>query len=632
MCGIAGALTSVPGSLPDIAPMLRCMKHRGPDGEGVRSDQYCALGQRRLAIIDVSEAGQGPIPNEDGSVWVTFNGEIYNFQQIRRELIARGHDFRGKSDTEVLVHAYEEWGRESLHRLRGMFALAIWDQRTGRLFLARDRVGKKPLFYTHRSGTTYFASELQALVALPEVPRRPDLAALQTYLSWGYIPAPLTGFEHIRKLEPGHYLELDIHHLGASVQPTPYWRLDYEPKLRIGDREAGARIREALSEAVRLRLISDVPLGAFLSGGIDSSIIVGLMAAESSTPVNTYSIGFEDAAYDELVHARRIAERWGTNHHEEIVRPDAAGILPLLARHYGEPFADSSAVPTYYVAKMTRKHVTVALNGDGGDESFAGYDRYKAAKWASKIQSIPGLQQAGVLADRFAPSHLKHPMRRGARFLHAAHLEPARRYGQWMGYFGPDDKRDLCTPHFLANESSVYSLPWFEGLFDATDAVNPVDAAMSVDTRSYLPYDLLVKVDIASMANSLETRSPFLDHEVMELAARLPAEMKLKGRVSKAILKRTFQDLLPAENVRRRKMGFGVPVDSWFRGPLRDLVTDALLSKSALERGYFKEAGLRALIQEHQSGQRDHGAKLWSILMLEMWHREMVDAAPRGSS
>jgi asparagine synthase (glutamine-hydrolysing) len=609
--------------------MLGELHHRGPDGQGEWSDAHCTLGQRRLAIIDLSQAALAPLSNEDGSVWVTFNGEIYNFQALRDELEARGHVFRTRGDTEVIVHAYEEWGNRCVERFRGMFAFAIWNQRKKRLFLARDRVGKKPLFYARVGSRLYFASEIQGLLALPDFNRDVDTQAIQSYLSWGYVPAPLTGFAGIRKLPPAHWMtwELGEH----SVEKIHrYWSLDYSPKEDLSEEEAASRLREVLTEAVRLRLISDVPLGAFLSGGIDSSIVVGIMAQLSATPVSTFSIGFEESEYDELPHARRIAERCGTDHHEHIVRPDALEILPLLVKHYGEPFADSSAIPTFYVSQITRQNVTVALNGDGGDESFAGYDRYWGNALAARVGRIPGLRLGAALA-RVVPSSkgIRDPFRRAERFLSVAGQAQADRYAGWMSYFTATDKQRLCTPEFLRAATPMSSAQWFEEMLASSDARHPADAAMSVDVRSYLPYDLLVKVDIASMANSLEARSPFLDHEVMEFAARLPANMKLRGRSGKYLLKKTFSDLLPSENVDRPKMGFGVPVGKWFRGPLKDLLRDSLLSEESTRRGYFIPAEVKKLVDDHIEERADHSAKLWNLLMLEMWHREVVETERR---
>lgn len=629
MCGIAGVVSFVPGNVPPVEPMLASLKHRGPDGDSTWSDDRCSLGQARLAIIDLSPAGQAPLSNEDGTQWVTFNGEIYNFREVRRDLERFGHRFRSQTDTEVIVHAYEEWGPACVKRFRGMFALAIWDQRAGRLFLARDRVGKKPLYFTRQRDHFYFASELQGLLALPQIKRDPDHEALQAYLSWGYIPAPLTGFQGILKLEPGHHLSLDVTARDPSPKIERYWRLSYANKTQLDEDEAAHEVRRRVTEAVRLRMISDVPLGAFLSGGIDSSIVVAVMAELSSTPVKTFSIGFEEAAYDELHHARRIAERWGTEHHEHVVEPNALEVLPLLARHFGEPFADSSAVPTYYLSKLTRRDVTVALNGDGGDESFAGYDRYRAEQLAGRWGRLPGLGMVGVLFDRLAPHDPKHVMRRGARFLEGVGRPHAERYSRWMSYFTAEEKAPLCTPEFLAASGRLSTADWFDGLAFQSDASEAAEVAMSTDVSSYLPYDLLVKVDIASMASSLEARSPFLDHEVMEFAATLPLSMKLSGQSSKRILRKAFDDVLPKANVNRRKMGFGVPLAAWLRGTAKDALNDVLLSDSALGRGYFVEAELRSLIKDHQEGHADNAARLWNLLVLETWQREVVDV-PTG--
>jgi asparagine synthase (glutamine-hydrolysing) len=631
MCGIAGALSSThPDLVCQVRAMTEAQHHRGPDDGGEWSDGLCALGHRRLAIIDLSEAGRQPLANEDGTVWITFNGEIYNFQALRRELEGLGHRFRTRTDTEVIVHAYEQWGTDCVKRLRGMFAFGVWDGRHRRLLLARDRVGKKPLFYTQRPDRFLFASELQGLLAAPDVPRDVNPAAIDAYLSWGYVPPPQTAFQGIFKLPPAHVLTLDLAPDGPVLNVERYWSLAYRPKLRISDTEAVEALRETLTEAVRLRMVSDVPLGAFLSGGIDSSIVVGLMAGLADQPVRTFSIGFEDAAYNELDHARRVAERWGTDHHEFVVQPDALAILPQLARHYGEPYADSSAVPTYYVSQLTRRHVTVALNGDGGDESFAGYERYRANRLAGQISRFPGNRRLALLAAHALPvsADVKHPLRRARRFLLEAHRPMSERYAAWLTFFGEEAKSFLYSREMRAVLAEQQPDVWLETLFDETHGLDPVDAAMAVDVQSYLPHDLLVKVDVTSMANSLEARSPFLDHEVMELAARLPAHLKLRRGQSKYLLKRAFADLLPPENVRRRKMGFGVPVGQWFRGPFRDLLCDALLSERSLARGYFQPGELARTVHQHLERQADHSFPLWSLLMLELWHREMVDRRP----
>src|SRR5499426_1098812 len=632
MCGIAGIVSDAGGSPESrLRTMIDAQTHRGPDAGGVWSDGRCALGHRRLSIIDLSEAGRQPMSNARGDIRITFNGEIYNFQHLRRELERLGHSFRTRTDTESIIYAYEQWGAGCLARLRGMFAFGIWDQRRRRLFLARDRVGKKPLFYAQFGDNFLFASELQGLLADKRVPREVDPPAIDAYLSYGYVPAPHTAFKGVYKLPPAHYLTLDLKQTGFEKRVERYWSLDYEPKLRIDEDEACEVLREKMTEAVRLRMISDVPLGAFLSGGVDSSVVVGLMAQLSGAKVKTFSIGFNESAYDETAHARRIAERWETDHHEFIVEPDA----------------DSSAIPTFYVAQMTRRHVTVALNGDGGDESFAGYDRYLANHLAERMRSVPGAAGAARALSRVIPDSIdpKSRARRARRFLAVASQPMAERYPRWLKTFQDEAKTRLYSPEFiglLKGHGDVLLSAVAEVMkcgassllaFCAGSApahlplhppLHPIDAAMAVDVASYLPYDLLVKVDVASMANSLEARSPFLDHEAMEFAARLPVEIKFRGGRLKSLLKRAFADLLPPENVNRRKMGFGVPVGQWFRGPLRDLLRDALLSPRSLDRGYFREPEVRRLFDEHLERRADHSFQLWNLLMLELWHREFI--------
>jgi asparagine synthase (glutamine-hydrolysing) len=625
MCGIAGIISLSGGDLErQVEPLISAVAHRGPDDAGTWTDGVCALGHRRLAIIDLSPAGHQPLSTEHRKSWITFNGEIYNFEDLRRRLEGLGHHFRTRTDTEVIVAAYEQWGTDCVSQLRGMFAFAIWDTQRRRLLLARDRVGKKPLFYYQSEDRFVFASELQAVLADAAVPRETDFPSIDAYLTFGYVPAPRTAFKGIAKLAPAHWMTLDVtdNHLDAHVER--YWSLAHQPKLAINEADAGAELREKMAESVRLRMISDVPLGAFLSGGIDSSIVVGLMAAISDKPVKTFSIGFEDQAFNELEHARRIAQLWSTDHHEFVVKPNALDVLPRLVRHYGEPYADSSAIPTFYVAQMTREHVTVALNGDGGDESFAGYERYFANRLAQRVQAVPGAAWTGKTLGRLLPDSIdpKNEWRRARRFLRVASQPMAERYGHWVGFFDESAKERLYRPEFMSQLNGNRMSNWLSSLFDQVDGLDPIDAAMSVDIESYLPFDLLVKVDITSMANSLEARSPFLDHEVMEFAARLPVNMKLKGRESKYLLKRVFSDLLPKENVSRRKMGFGVPIGKWFRGPLRDLLCDSLLSSSATSRGYFKSEELSSLVTDHLNLKADHSFQLWNLLMLELWHRE----------
>lgn len=622
MCGIAGIVCTDggPPSSSTVEAMIAAIVHRGPDEGAVRVEGRAALGIRRLSVIDVA-GGSQPISNEDGSVWVTLNGEIYNFEALRDSLRKKGHTFRTRSDTEAIVHAYEEYGADCAKHLRGMFAFALWDAKAERLILGRDRLGKKPLLYASLGGGLVYASEMQALVrgldALPAV----SVGALGDYLAYGYVPAPATIFDGVRKLPPGHVLVWE----GGHTRLERYWTLSYRPKLRLDEAEAEAELERRLGEAVRIRLIADVPLGALLSGGVDSSVVVALMSRFSSAPVKTFSIGFEDAAFDELSHARRVAEQYSTDHHEFVVRPDAAEVLPTLVRHYGEPYADSSAIPTYYVSKLARTHVTVALNGDGGDEAFAGYDRYRAMWLAQMLQRLPaaaaGLQVlAGVLDGAGLPKFF----RRAARFCRAAASDPTSRYTRWVSTIPHSLIGDLLEPDFRAAMERERSYA-VERAFEDNRALGLIDQLLATEVGTYLLNDLLVKMDIASMANSLETRSPLLDHEVVEFAAQLPPDFKLRhGVQQKYLLKRLARKLIPAENIDRPKMGFGVPVGAWLRGPLRDMGVDALLGPCARQRGYFRPAAVERLWAEHQSDAHDHTYPLWTLLMLELWQREFL--------
>lgn len=622
MCGIVGIL-QLDGQAANrerLQHMNDAIVHRGPDDEGLWLHGPVGLAMRRLSIIDLA-AGHQPLCNEDETVWIVFNGEIYNFPELRTQLEQKGHRFRTHSDTETIVHAYEEWGEECPRHLRGMFAFAIYDTKTATLFLARDRVGKKPLVYTTAGGRFLFASEFQALLTQPEVSRAPNLAAFDAFLATTCIPAPLTGYDGIHKLMPGHSLTLRE----GRITTRRYWELDYGQKIKITEQEAIPELLDRLREAVKVRLLSEVPLGAFLSGGIDSSAVVALMAGLSDKPVKTFSIGFEDGDYSELPHARRLAERYGTDHTEMIVKPDAVAILPRLVRHYGEPYADSSAIPTYYVSQVTRQHVTVALNGDGGDEVFGGYERYYAMKLAERAPSP--LLNLGAKASELVPPSMNFRSKRARvkRLLQAAALPRAQRYLRWTSAFSVADKERLYTPAFrVATGFPGHTHP-VEEWFCRTQRMNIIDACTLTDTMTYLPDDLLVKVDISSMANSLEARSPFLDHHLMEWAATLPARLKVKGKTTKHILRAALADLVPAENMHRPKMGFGVPVGRWFHGPLKPMLHDTVLSERALARGYFEPATVRSLVQEHLDLRHDHTYKLWSLLMLELWHQEFVD-------
>ena len=627
MCGIVG-LVNLDGRAADadlLGRMNEAIHHRGPDEDGTYLSGPVGLAMRRLAIIDLA-GGQQPIANEERTAWIVFNGEIYNFRELKADLERRGHHFRTDCDTEAIVHAYEEYGADCPKHLRGMFAFAIWDERRQELFLARDRVGKKPLLYAKTPGSFVFGSEFSALLLHPAVSRDVDRGALDDYLSFMYVPAPLTAYRDIRKLEPGHTLTL---RRDGELKIERYWEPDFSKKLKVTEEEAGERALELLREAVRVRLMSEVPLGAFLSGGVDSSAVVALMAEASSTPVKTFSIGFEEQDFSELHHARRFAERVGADHHEFVVRPDALEVLPTLVEHYGEPYADSSAIPTYYVARETRKHVTVALNGDGGDECFAGYERYAAMRLSEGYRRLPRVLREQVIrrAAEMLPISETRPSkaRRARRFLRAASLPPVERYLNWVSIIQQDTKDELYTDEFRREVGGQDATAWLRPWFTRANGAGVVDAALLADTMTYLPNDLLVKVDIASMANSLEARSPFLDHHVIEFAASLPENPKLRGLTTKYILKKTLARLLPSENLTRGKMGFGVPIGHWFRGPMQGFLRENLLSERAGKRGLFRPEAVRRMVELHTRGERDYTHHLWTLLMLELWFQRFID-------
>jgi asparagine synthase (glutamine-hydrolysing) len=627
MCGIVGVV-NLDGRAADralVGRMNEAIHHRGPDEDGYYVEGHVGLAMRRLAIIDL-RGGQQPIANEDRTAWIVYNGEVYNYREVKKELEARGHRFQTDCDTEVVLHAYDEFGSDCPRYLRGMFAFAVWDERKRELFVARDRVGKKPLLYAKTRDSFVFGSEFSALLLHPSVSREVDRGALHDYLSFMCVPAPLTAYRDIRKLEPGHSLTLTS---SGEIKTERYWQPDFSKKIKISEEEAGERALELLRDAVRVRLMSEVPLGAFLSGGIDSSAVVALMAEESSGPVKTFSIGFEEQDFSELHHARRVAERVGAEHHEFVVRPDAMEILPTLVEHYGEPYADSSAIPTYYVARETRKHVTVALNGDGGDECFAGYERYAAMSLSERYRKLPGVLRENVIRQAVGllpTSEIKRSRVRSLkRFLQAASLPPVERYLRWMSVFDFDAKGDLYTEEFRRETEGRDAGRWLAPWFARANGAGVVDASLLTDTMTYLPNDLLVKVDIASMAVSLEARSPFLDHHVIEFAASLPERLKLRGLTTKYILKKTLAKLLPTENLKRAKMGFGVPVGHWFRGEMQPFLRETLLSEKSARRGLFRPESVRRLVELHTRGERDHTHQLWTLLMLELWFQRFID-------
>lgn len=630
MCGICGIYNHGSG-LPVTREALKAMNdlivHRGPDDEGYFLHENAGLAMRRLSIIDLS-TGHQPIANEDESCWIVFNGEIYNFQELREGLLARGHKFRTKSDTEVILHLYEEMGPDFPKVLRGMFAVAVWDKRRRRLTLARDRLGKKPLYYAVTPSSIAFASELRCLLTLPDLPRDIDLRAVDSYLTLQYIPSPMSVFKGVRKLEPASTLVFE----DGKLKTQRYWNLPLGERKLDGTpvEELKERLRAELSEAVKIRLISEVPLGAFLSGGIDSSVVVALMARASSEPVKTFSIGFKEAEFSELGYAKQVAEMYGTKHTEFVVEAEMASVLEKLAWHYSEPYADSSALPSYFVSQQTRRAVTVALNGDGGDENFGGYIRYQAMKAAGYFRALPAWARRAALAamepfpEKTAPFNTVWRLR---KFLQAvSQRDLAMTYLSTVSYFKADEKARLLSPAFVNALGKDINYPerYVGGLFNEAEG-SLTEKLMYTDLRSYLPECLMTKMDIASMANSLETRSPLLDHKVVEFAHLLPDNMKLRGFTgTKWILKEAFKEMLPPKIYRRGKMGFGIPLGPWFRGELRDYWADRCLSQKALSRGYFREAELRRLWDEHQRGARDHGYRLWALLMLELWHGQFA--------
>jgi asparagine synthase (glutamine-hydrolysing) len=633
MCGIAGAVWNDANKALEPATLQRMidvLRHRGPDDEGayvadLQIHAGVALGHRRLSIIDVA-CGKQPLSNEDDTVWVIFNGEIYNFRELRTRLEGAGHRFRTQSDTEVLVHLYEDEGPEFLKRLNGMFALAIWDARRQQVLLARDRLGKKPLAYRHEPGRLLWASELKAILQVPGVMREIDPQALDEYLTYQYVPHPRTIFRGIAKLPPGHYaLWRD-----GRLDVQPYWQPDFNLQDDRPAEEYARELRELLTSSVEMRLQSEVPLGAFLSGGIDSTIIVGLMSQLSAEPVRTFSIGFPVAEFDETHYAREAAQRFGTIHEEFQVRPDAMEVLPRLVWNYDEPFADSSAVPTWYVSQLTRRHVTVALTGDGGDELFAGYPRYLAVWLAEGFDRLPGILRR-LLAGGYwqhVPSgtRQKSLVRQWKRFAEMLGQPPARRYLEWIAIFGQVRRAALYSDQFTASLPADDPLDFLAAALARCDRRDPVTAFSLADLVTYLPCDLMTKVDIASMAHGLECRQPFLDYRVVELAARMPRRLKFRMGRGKRILREVFGDLLPQSIERRPKMGFGVPLDHWFRNELKDFAREVLLDPKTLLRGYFRPEAVLQLLDEHQQSRFNHGYRLWSLLILELWQREWIGA------
>jgi asparagine synthase (glutamine-hydrolysing) len=625
MCGIAG-FVEAPDRRDPFGPeagralvhqMCEVIRHRGPDDEGLWVAPGVAIGMRRLSIIDLS-TGHQPIHNEDRTVWIVFNGEIYNFQALRRELEAAGHRFYTQTDTEAIVHAYEQWGAAAIGRLRGMFGLAIWDARTKTLLVARDRVGIKPMHYAEAQGRFYFGSEIKSILCAPDVARDLDPDALDHYLSFLYTPRDGSIFRDVRKLPPGHLLTW---HDGRIVV-EPYWQLPAAETFAGSEDDAVRTLRGVLADAVRSHLVSDVPLGAFLSGGVDSSLVVGLMSEASNGRVKTFSIGFDEPAFDELEHARRVAQHFGTDHHELVVKPDAVAILDDLIAHFDEPFADSSAIPTWYVSEMARRHVTVVLSGDGGDELFGGYDRYVPHPRVRAFDHFSPRALRGVAA--LAASRLPHGAR-GKNFLRHVGRDERGRYLDSIRFFGADEKPALLAPELLRQLSGPDPESRLGRHFDRYARLPWASQMMRFDAETYLPEDVLTKVDRMSMAHSIESRVPLLDNEVIQFASALPARMKIKDGRRKHVLKEVAATLLPRDILDRRKQGFGVPLGVWFRGNLKELFADTLLSPFSLARGYFQPLFVKRIVDEHLSGRRDHTLRLWQLVVFERWHQVCVD-------
>ena len=625
MCGICGQVfkDERQSDRAVLERMNTALFHRGPDSDGFYQSAGVGLAMRRLAIIDLSSGNQ-PISNEDDSLWIVFNGEIFNYPDLQKELQAAGHRFKTRSDTECILHLYEDHGEACVQYLNGQFAFALWDVKQQKLLLARDRMGEKPLFYTRQGDSLVFSSELNSL--LQGLPFRPeiDLQAIDLYLGLQYIPDPLTAYQGVSKLPPAHILTWQ----NGQLEVKRYWQLEFTPKWQENPRELEETLRQKLRQAVRIRMLADVPLGAHLSGGIDSSIIVALMAEMSSQPVETFSVGFEETAFSELPYARQVAERYATHHHEFILSySDLPETIRKITLHFGEPFADSSALPLYLLSKITRQHVTVALNGDGGDDIFAGYPRYGLDPWADAYLGLPGLLTKHLVPSmmKLFPDRANKPI--GASLVNGlkrleqlTHIDRRASILRWGSYFSPDQRRNLWRPEVWKESQAHNAEVWLTALYEKLkDPAGRLDRTLYCDVNSYLPGDLLVKSDRMSMAASLEGRSPFLDHELVEWVARLPEKWKLQGRRGKRLLKRAFAGYLPEEVLRHRKQGFGIPLGEWFRGPLADWTRKSLLHGDQALGGWFNTSQVERILNEHQSGKVDHGKRIWALLMLSLW-------------
>jgi asparagine synthase (glutamine-hydrolysing) len=624
MCGICGELTFDSGATVDVdtlVSMRERLLHRGPDDKGVwvNTDRRAGLAFRRLAIIDLSPAANQPLPNEDESVRVIFNGEIYNFRALRQELEARGHRFRTDGDAETIVHLYEEHGADFVEKLDGMFAIGVWDDRAGRLVLARDRAGKKPLFYYRDAHRLVFASEIKAILAHPGVRVTIDEAEIPSYFMYGYVPHPSTFYRGVEQVNPANVVTVEA---DGRLAQRKYWRLtfpDAGSAPACDHRAARERVRELVTAAVSRRLVSDVPLGAFLSAGVDSAIVVGLMSRLMNQRVKTFTIGFEgDASYDETVAARQVAARFNTDHTEFRVKPSAVDLVDRLVWHHDGPFGDSSAIPTFLVSQLTRQHVTVVLTGDGGDELFAGYLRFRAALIAERLPRAAGAVMSAAFRALPHGANERHLLARARRFARFIHLPLLQRVARWNSLF-QEDVRALLQPETIASDAQLDPLRNLRNDRDEIAGFSPLGRLLAANFATYLPDDLLVKTDRCTMANALEARAPMLDTVLTEYAASLPDACKLRGWTTKAVLRDAFADLLPPEISHRPKTGFGVPLDGWFRLELRDFVRDTLLAPSALLGRYVRTDRMRLLIDDHLACRTNAGQRLWSLVCFERW-------------
>ncbi|MFA5842607.1 MAG: asparagine synthase (glutamine-hydrolyzing) [Candidatus Gracilibacteria bacterium] len=623
MCGIAGIVTLNPNlklEESSLKRMVQALHHRGPDDSGIymNPDSTAGLGSARLAILDLSPHGHMPMSNKNKTIWIVFNGEIYNFQENTDALMKKGYVFRSHSDTEVLLALYEEYGVDCLKYLRGMFSFAIWDEPKKRLFCARDRAGKKPFKYFFDGKRFVFASELKAIIQDPSIPRRTDFNAINHYLSYQCIPSPMTGFMDIHKLPPAHYLLLEK----GQLKIQRYWQLDYREKLALSEEEWVERITHELDESVRLRLISDVPLGAFLSGGIDSSLVVALMSQHSPHPVKTFSIGFNEKKYNELKYARLVAQKFETEHHEFTVEPQVLDLFDELVYGYEEPYADSSALPTYCVSKLTRQFVTVALNGDGGDENFFGYPWFNVHKFSLYYKKVPSFLRKGFftpLSGLFFKIFKTTLTERAYRFNQKFNDNLHRLYFEYRCFFNEDQKKSLFTKEFEQKLSGPSSTDLTETLFSQILASDPMDQALGFDFNSYLPDALLVKVDIASMMNTLECRSPFLDHHFLELTSQIPSSLNFKHFQKKYLLKKVAKQWLPPEIIYRKKQGFRVPIEHWFKDSLKDFVQETLLHGELIKRNIVKKDAIENLFRMQKTTKINLSNQIWALLTLDRW-------------